>query len=184
MYFMYFKIKPNVIKNCHYSFFACYLIWLKENINNIIWSQWGAHLSDHVLTSANWMMKCLRCPSENTDSTYSPGLPWLSRTRKSPCCFSSSWASVLGMAPWYHSCSPSGFSLVGITSKNWRGTKPRRSRQLRTEMRRCWWKKQQTLFWNLLMKSPVQTWASGWFQRWSVWGCQTLIPCLCFYPEI
>lgn len=56
--------------------------------------------------------------------------------------------------------------------------------QVRIEMRKCWWKKQQTRFWNLLMKSPIQTWASGWFQRWSVWGCQTLTPCLCFYPEI
>lgn len=71
-----------------------------------------------VLTSANWMMKCLRWASEKTESTYSPGLPWLSRTRKSPSCLSSSWASVRGIAPWYHSCSPNGFSLMGITSMN------------------------------------------------------------------
>lgn len=69
-------------------------------------------------TSASWMIKCLLCSSENTDRTYSPGLPWLSRTRKSPCCRSSSCASVRGMAPWYHSCSVRGRSDVGITSKN------------------------------------------------------------------
>lgn len=71
-----------------------------------------------VHTSASWMIKCLLCSSENTDRTYSPGLPWLSRTRKSPCCRSSSCASVRGMAPWYHSCSVRGRSDVGITSKN------------------------------------------------------------------
>lgn len=64
------------------------------------------------------MMKCLHWASEKTESTYSPGLPWLSRTRKSPCCLSSSWASVRGIAPWYHSCSPNGFSLMAITSIN------------------------------------------------------------------
>lgn len=63
-------------------------------------------------------MKCRLCSSENTDRTYSPGLPWLSLTRKSPCCRSNSWASVRGMAPWYHSCSASGRSDVGMTSKN------------------------------------------------------------------
>lgn len=69
-------------------------------------------------TSAYCMIKCLRCPSENTERTYSPGFPWLSRTKKSPCCFNSSWASILGIAPWYQSCSANGFSVVDITSKN------------------------------------------------------------------
>lgn len=64
------------------------------------------------------MMKCRLWSSENTDRTYSPGLPWLSLTRKSPCCRSNSWASVRGIAPWYHSCSARGRSDVGMTSKN------------------------------------------------------------------
>lgn len=70
------------------------------------------------LTSAYWIMKCRLWSSENTDRTYSPGLPWLSLTRKSPCCRSNSWASVRGIAPWYHSCSARGRSDVGMTSKN------------------------------------------------------------------
>lgn len=69
-------------------------------------------------TSTNCMIKCLLCPSEYTERTYSPGFPWLSRTKKSPCCFSRSCASILGIAPWYQSCSARGFSLVGIVSQN------------------------------------------------------------------
>ena len=69
-------------------------------------------------TSTYCMIKCLLCPSENTERTYSPGFPWLSRTKKSPCCFSRSCASILGIAPWYQSCSARGFSSTGIVSQN------------------------------------------------------------------
>lgn len=66
------------------------------------------------LTSADWMMKCRGWPSHSTDSTYSC-LPWLSRTRKSPECVSSSATSARGMAPWYHSCSCRGFCTSGTS---------------------------------------------------------------------
>lgn len=60
------------------------------------------------------MMKCRGWPSHITDSTYSC-LPWLSRTRKSPECVSSSATSARGIAPWYHSCSWRGFCTSGTS---------------------------------------------------------------------
>lgn len=68
-------------------------------------------------------MKCRGWPSHSTDSTYSC-LPWLSRTRKSPECVSSSATSARGMAPWYHSCSCRGFCTSGTSCRgggSWQG---------------------------------------------------------------